>query len=323
MDSGGLYQTPAIQGALPWGGGGGNIGVGGPVGQAYGQAYNSALQMNQSNYQNIMQGYQQALAQQSSAQAAIGAGYTNLYNNVLSTIKDTFGAQSTAINQGAAREQASGSQNLINSGLGNSTIMQSMNMGVESQRQQQQTSLTDQQAQMMGSYMSNLGLAGLQNQQVGQAQIAGTTQNQLGFMNSVQANYPNAGLYAQLAQQQAANKYGYGGGSFAGAGNPGPKVGYVPSAPNWGAGGGDPSAYSSGGAMMPTGAMPSYGGGSWNVPNAAWSGSPGSTDPNALAGIGGGMAGIAMGMGGGNTGGGGNSSQYNPFSYDTGGGGDF
>lgn len=262
FDGGGFYS---IGGGLPFGNssGAGAIGARNPgqVSAAYQGAYNNALAMNQSNYNNVLRGYQQAIATQTSAQSAIQAGYSNLYNDVLSRVQGIGAARSQAIDSASAKTLASGSQSLINRGLGNSTIQSSWDRGVESDRQYQQTQLSDALAKQVGDYMSNLGLAGLNNQQRGLEGLSSFAGRQLDFMNSVQAKYPDAGMYASLAQQagqgdgRATNPPPgmYGGGSFSGAGgNPGPKVGYVPSAPYYGGGGADPSNYGGGG-----------GGGSW------------------------------------------------------------
>lgn len=250
------FDTPAygtIGGGLPWGNGAGSGASGmaaaasgnvGGVAQAYQQSYNNSLAMNQSQYNNIMAGYQQTLAQHTTAQQAIQAGYANLYNEVIAKVSGIGQARSNAINADSSRFLAKGSQQLIDRGLGNTTIQSSLNRGVESDRNARQLELSDSLAQMVGGYMSQIGQAGLQNQQRGLEDSTGLAKSQLDWMNSMTSKYPDAGLYASLAQQagQNAGQQGapvgsYGGGSFAGA--PGPKVGYVPQGqPYYGGGGG-------------------------------------------------------------------------------------
>jgi hypothetical protein len=275
------FNTPAygtISGFLPFGGGGG-LPTPDNAAQAYTQAYNSALQMNQANYNNILTGYQQAVQQQTAAQQAIQAGYANLYNQVLNKVEGIGNDRRNQINSAAAKQLASGSQQLIDRGLGNTTIQSSLDRGVESDRNRNLTQLSDDQAKMIGDYMSQLGLAGLGAQQRGLEGTTAMLMNQLGFMGSVQANYPNAGLYASLAMQGGNQNKGYGGGSFGtygGMGMGGPKLGYVPSGgPYYG-----PSGSGAFGAM-PTGignssllAAPSVGGGGWNVPSSSWAPAP-------------------------------------------------
>lgn len=214
---------------------GGNVGG---VASAYDSAYNSSLAMNQSNYNNIMSGYRSALAQQTTAQQAISSGYSNLYNDVLEKVRGVGQARSDAINRDSAAALGRGTQSLIDRGLGNSTIQSSLDRGTEADRNSRQLELSDSMASMMGNYMSQLGLAGLGNAQRGSENAQGLLGRQLDFMNSVQAGYPNASMYAGLAQQAGANAGrggqpagGYGGGSFGGGGGgpgSGLKAGYVP-----------------------------------------------------------------------------------------------
>lgn len=263
----------SIGGSLPWGNAGGSAALGatdpGQIAAAYGGAYNNALAMNQSNYNNILSGYQQLVGNSSTAQSAISAGYGDLYNNVLGQISNSFGANAQQINTAANQQLSQGSQQLIDRGLGNTTVQQSLNRGVNTDLQRQLLGNTNAQAQMTGSYMSQLGTQQLQSQQQGLNNTNQLAENQLGFMNSVQAQYPNAGLYASLAQQAALNKKplssGWGaGGAF---GTPGPQLGYVPSNVDpIGPGGGYGSPGGTSGMVSAAGAPAS----SWNTPNPAY-----------------------------------------------------
>lgn len=256
------FDSPAygqIGGNLPWGqgqgSGAGAFGATSPyqVAGAYQQAYNSSLAQNESMYTNIMAGYQKSLASQTTAQQAIQAGYSDLYNNVLGQVKNMYAGQSEGIDRASAQAGAKDSQQLIDRGLGNTTVQSSVNRGVESDRQYQQTLLTGQEAGTQAQYMSQLGMAGLQSQQHGVDAATGLQGRQLDFMNSMKAGYPDGGMYAGLAQQAAMNQANrrnpmtFGGGQQGGAG---PKLGYVP--------GGGPY-YGSGSYGGP----PSTGGGSW------------------------------------------------------------
>lgn len=237
-----------VGGALPWGGGGNAVAAAasrnpGAVAGAYGQAYNSALAMNQSNYNNILSGYQRALSSQTTAQEAIASGYSNLYNDVIGKIQGIGQARSTEIDDASARNLASSSQQLIDRGLGNSTIQTAVNRGVETDRTRRQIENDESIAQMQAQYMSNLGLAGLGSREAQLRDTTGLVTRQLDWMDSVQSKYPDPGLYASLASQAGANRGnaggGFGGGSFFGAnGRPIGGLGYVPSpAPSYGGGG--------------------------------------------------------------------------------------
>jgi hypothetical protein len=293
-------------GALPWGRPASPVAAaatGSPAGIAasYDQSYNNALAMNQANYSNILAGFQTAVAAQTSAQQAIQAGYSNLYNDVQARVEKIGAARSAEINDAAGRSLASGSQQLVDRGLGNTTVAGNLPRGVEADRNRRQLELSEAMAKMQGDYMSQLGLQTLGNAQGGADRLAGTNQRQLDWMNSLTAAYPDPGMYAGLAreaaQTQAAaggdrDQWSYGSGVFAGAGGAGPKLGYVPAGGSYyGTGGYTPAAPTGGGggswlmgqyaAPMAAAATPGYGGG------ADWSGvGMAMADANQTAGYG-------------------------------------
>ncbi len=268
----GMGAAPApIQGNIPFGSGGSAFGgaIGGPLGGAYMSAYNSALQQNQAQYQNILGGYQQtagnqfaaqqpiqqgyqqlggqvqnylgemgnALNQQATNNQGISAGYGQLQQNVLGSIQNITSSQQQAIANAYQQQSGQLSQNMINAGLGNTTVQGSMQGGLLQQEQLPLAALANQQAQLTAGYqsqlgLSNLGFANQANQQnTAQANLIGSNQanyasqigqaglgyanmanmqntqqanNQLGFMNSVNMAYPNAQSYGQLSSAQAA-----------------------------------------------------------------------------------------------------------------------
>ncbi len=268
------YAPPtAPGGALPWGGGGAAAMQPG----GYEAAYNSSLAQNQSNYNNILAGYQKTLASQTSAQQAIQAGYSNLYNQVQEKIAGQGATRAADIRADAAQKLGSGTQGLINRGLGNTTVLDSVGRGIGFDEQRNLTANSESTAKLQADSMSQLGLAGLSYQDYANRQNTGLIQDQLGWMNSVNAAYPNAGMYAQLAQQrgmsdqQGQNAGQFGGGSF--AGNPGPRAGYVPSpTPSFGAGAYSPapSTGGGGGSWLAAQYGAGGGGGTWNTPDPAW-----------------------------------------------------
>lgn len=325
-NSGAGYAAPSVQGGLPWGGSsggaaiaaaaGGNIGA---VGASYDQAYNNALAMNQSNYNNILAGYQQSLATQTTAQQAISAGYTDLYNNVLDQVKNVGQARANDINAASDRNLARGSQQLIDRGLGNTTVQSSVARGVEADRNARQLDLSESVARMTGDYMSRLGGDRLSNMERNASNVTGQTNRQLEWMNSLQAKYPDAGLYASLAQTAAeANRPvpSYGGGAFANDGRttgggvtrgPQDRLGYIPDrGPQYPSGGSNPGMSGGGGGGggygNVAGGIGSYinpgqnfggyasGGGVYDTPAAGYSpgyDQPAATDPwNAGAALG-------------------------------------
>lgn len=296
-----------ITGSLPFGGGGGNIDFSGSaagLASNYKGAYDSALAMNQTNYNNIMGGYNQLLADQQAQQGRVSAGYTSLYNNVLNTIQGTQQANATAIADEYARQGGMQAQGLINRGLGNTTVQNSVQRGIVNDRDKALTNNQNQFAQLQANYMSQLGLSGLAYDAQAQQQNSRMAEQQLQFMNSVSAAYPAAGLYAQLAQQGAANEQSQRDRDLlaqrTNQGIPTGQIGYIPS------GGGFSAPASFGGGYGVGGG--GYAGSGWNsalaqpVAADAWSGylaQPEASGPGFFEGVtndvAGGLYGQALG----------------------------
>jgi len=255
--------APAGGGALPWNAGAGTISFGGSpaeLSQQYANAYQSALNFNAANYNNVYGGYQNLLSNLATASAQNVQGYGNLSGSVLAGI-DTVG-QAASQNIANQYKQASGAaaQQLVSRGLGNTTVQQSVQRGIESQKSQADLNLADQLATMKAGYQSNIGLAQLGYQAQAAQQYAAAQQAQLNFMNSVTAQYPNASLYADLAQM-----FGMRQGQQAMVQQPGGSQNYVPGNLSWpttpGMFSGSSGAYPGGGyggGYNPALAPPSY-----------------------------------------------------------------
>lgn len=190
----------AIGGEIPWQPGGNPFAQ--DLGSAYQSAYNSALAQNQANYSNILKGYMQTLQGQQTAQQAIGSGYSQLYNNVLKGIQGVGKSQAQAIADAYAQQSGASQQDLINRGLGNSTVLSSVQRGLQADKTKADTALANQIAQLTAGYQSQLGGQGLAY--AAQSAAANTAQQnrQLDWMNSVQSPYPDSRMYAALLQQQ-------------------------------------------------------------------------------------------------------------------------
>jgi hypothetical protein len=199
-----------IGGALGFQGGGGD----------YKSAYAASLAMNQQNYNNILAGYQNTMTAQQNAQGRINTGYQNLQSNVLGSIAGIDRSQRQDIADQYAKNIGMASQDLINRGLGNSTVQSSVGRGLLYDKSKADIALTNSTQGLNAQYMSNLGLAGLNFQ--GQAMNANTAWagKQLDFMNSVQAGYPDPRTYAMLAQMKGQSGIG-GGGAGGGVAAPG------------------------------------------------------------------------------------------------------
>jgi hypothetical protein len=221
-----------IGGALPFGTGGANMfqGLQGDpatamanLGQNYATAYGDALAMNQQNYGNILAGYQQTGQSQQAAYGAAGGalgqslfetaqGYGTLGANVAGTLTGAEASRRQDITDAYAAQRGSAQQSLASRGLGNTTVTDSVLGGIGLDEQKAQSNLANQFATTRAGYQSQIGQAGLgfrgnaAQAVAGQANLAtaantGLAQNQLGFQERVNAGYPNAGMYGQLAQQ--------------------------------------------------------------------------------------------------------------------------
>jgi hypothetical protein len=207
-------------------------------------AYNNALSLNKQNYSNILGGYQTALQSQQAVQQGIQQGYATLSSNVLGTIQGIDASQRQAIRDQYAMQAGQTAQGLINRGLGNTTVANSMQRGVAADRAKADIALTNQTQQLNAGYQSNLGLAGLNYANQANTQNTALRSQQLGWMNSINSPYPDPMKYSMLAQQKGAVQAGLGGiGAFGARGG----------------GGGTPM---SSGAMFSAGTPNNYGGGS-------------------------------------------------------------
>jgi hypothetical protein len=187
----------AIGGQLPFGGGGGFD---------YSSAYNSALAMNQANYGNILQGYQQTLAGQQTAQQAIGRGYNQLSADVQNLLSTQGATRQQDIAAQYAKQVGTDTQGLVNRGLGNTTVTSAVGRGLTFDRERAQSANAEAVAGMQAQSMSQLGLAGLSYQDAANRQNTALSGQQLDWMNSVNAQYPDPGTYFQMQRQMAGDR---------------------------------------------------------------------------------------------------------------------
>ena len=162
-----LQFNPGGNPILASGGGAAGLGL------DYGNAYNSYLQTAQQQYNNISQGYQTVM------------------NNVGNTLGQggTWGVAqpaAQAIADQYAQQSGGAIQNSIDRGIGGSTAAVAQQRGASLDASKAYSALGSSLASTYAGYEANLGQA------------------QLGFMNSVNVQPPNAGAYNQLlANQQA------------------------------------------------------------------------------------------------------------------------
>lgn len=322
-----------IGGTLPWGSGGGSALQGlngsnplGALASNYASGYGSALAQNQAMYGNIMAGYQGLTASQQNAQNDVNSGWTGLQNQVSGLLSTQGQNQAQQIQNQFTASGGALQQSDVNRGLGNTTVADSEQRGNNTAAALALNNNSQNYAGLMANSMSQLGSAGLNQQANAYAQNTALGLNQLGFMNSMSAPYPNAGLYAGLAQQ-----YGNRGqqGVLNTGGNGAQGLGYMPTAAPGGYDSGTAMTGGSGigggfGSWAGTGA----GGSSWNTPSAAYGGNVGAYGSGPAMGgyaAGTGASTLMQGIGSALSGYGGDYGSGGDFGDmgDYGGGGDF
>lgn len=206
--------------------------------------YAGMLQQAQNSYSSILAGYSTTMAQQQSAQQGIMAGYNQLQSNVLNTIQGVDASQRQSIRDQYAQQSGAMQQGLISSGLGNTTVMGSMQRGLTLDEAKAETGLSNSFAQLAAGYQSQLGLAGLGYRGQAAQQNTALQQNMLGYMGQYAGQLGGWGMQglgmdqqAQLAREQMANQLkiaqlhgvgGRGGGGGGGSSYPGGYGGYAP-----------------------------------------------------------------------------------------------
>jgi len=166
--------------------------------------YAGALAQNQQLYGQIMSGYQNQQNAFNQGTQNINAGYNNMLNQ-----QNAYGrSMAVATDQAYQRQIANNAQSAISRGLGNTTVLDSMQRGANYDLANakinnfdllQNRKLGIQQAQLGYQGQAQQGLAGLQGQQLG-------FQGQLG-------NQSNSQSYSYAPDQ-----YGGGGGYSGGGG---------------------------------------------------------------------------------------------------------
>lgn len=262
------FSTPGygtVSGALPWGSSGAGMLQGlngndpmGALANNYAKSYSDSLAMNKSNYNNILSGYQNALTSQQQAQQGVANAYTGLSNDVLSGIQGIGQARNQTIIDQARASSGQQNQQLINRGLGNTTVQSSVDRGIGYDRDKALNQNNEAIAGLRAQYQSQLGQAGIQQMANAYQQNTALTGRQLDWMNSVNAAYPDAGMYGQLAGMYGQRQQGMGGGIMPGGGGGAPGLGYMPRS--------GPAPYGSGDAPM--------GGGGGGGGFGAWAGVP-------------------------------------------------
>lgn len=132
----------------------------------------------------------------STLQTGLGTA-RGLFSQARSALQNVGQSAASDINLGAKRSLASGKQNLISAGLGNTTITGSLQRGVEADRRRAMTQSEESLAQLQ---------SGLATQEAG-AEL-GAAGSLASFMASRNDVGPDLGLYANLLQQASSSPTG-------------------------------------------------------------------------------------------------------------------
>ena len=209
-------------------------------GEAVGRGYEDAGRRLTERNARTAGGYGDALNYLGGQNSGISGGYGDLSRDVLAGIEGIGRTAAQDIDARYQQSYARQQQNLISSGLGNSTVGAAGNRVMETDRGRALGSLAEQMAGLRAGYRSQLGQAGLgfreraigaetdqrnrglgfderstqaqaQQSQMGlaaQERFAGGTADlgraRMNYLNTISAPYPNAGMYAAMVQQAGA-----------------------------------------------------------------------------------------------------------------------
>lgn len=183
--------------------------------RSYKSAYTAAANINRQLYDAQMSGHAKRIQEYQTANQGLIGGYRGLQKAVMRQLAGTNRANLTDIADRYTALSGQMSQQLIDRGLGNTTVQQSVQRGVEADFSKESTRSNNLFAQLQAQTRSNLGQARLAAMERGMGFLSGLQGDQLAMMERVSAPYPDAGLYAQLAQM------GGGGGGMGMSGLPG------------------------------------------------------------------------------------------------------
>ncbi len=123
--------------------------------------YGSVLNQATAAYNAAIQGYQATLAQQQAAQQGVIAGYNKLSDDTFNDLKGASDAQAQAIVDKYAAQSGQQQQDAIGHGLGNTTVLNSLQRGLTLDEAKAQTDLASRFAATKADARQRIGLAGL------------------------------------------------------------------------------------------------------------------------------------------------------------------
>lgn len=201
--------------------------------------YNNALDFHGGNYQNILQGYQSALGLTQSNADRISSGYGALNTGVQNTIRGIDASQRQAIADTYAQQQGATTSSAVGRGLGNSTVLDSLQRGNTYDYNKANIALSNQMAQLQAGYQGQFGSAALAAQGTAaqqQAQLGGQYMGVLGGQQAPRYVYaPNV----TQSQQNSTSTGGSSGYSLGGSTSTSvPNIVQIPQPGQGGVGGG-------------------------------------------------------------------------------------
>ncbi len=168
--------------------------------------YNQLMGLNQQNYQNILSGYQTAQQQLAQGLGQVYSGYGTVESNVMRMLGVDGGGWGVAtpgansIRQQATAAQGATQQNMINAGLGNSTVLASMTNQNALQTNQAYGELSSKLAGLSAGYETQIGLARQNAMLQGTGMQANLATNYLSDLSHYQFSNTAGPLTGQFGQ---------------------------------------------------------------------------------------------------------------------------
>lgn len=185
---------------------------------AQANSYQQQLRDAQADYGNMVSGYQRQLGLIDSSNQSRQTAYTQLLNQLLGGIAGVEQPARQASYDDYLRNLGSQRQSLVSRGMNNTTVRDSVERGVLSDKWRRDNEITAQMAQLRAGYEQSIGLAGLGAQNEAQAQ-RNALELQYAQMRQ-QADQYTRGLESQyqLAMLGRGGGGGYSGGGGGGGG---------------------------------------------------------------------------------------------------------
>jgi hypothetical protein len=147
------------------------------------------------------QAYNNLVGNLAQGQQGINQGYNNVENQVMNNLSLLGSTQAQDINQAYQQQAADAQQNLVNRGLGNTTIGSSVGAGIGFNRQRALMGNAANTQQMVNSALMNTAYPALQAQQQGVNNVTNLAQQGVGANTALGSQALGQGY--QQAQDQA------------------------------------------------------------------------------------------------------------------------